>query len=55
MSYWTDVKSWLGGYPYECAKIEEVLQYCREELDLELVNIKTGEANIEYLFIKKNS
>ena len=53
MSYWTDVKGWLGGYPYECAKIEEVLQYCREELDLELINIKTGEANIEYLFIRK--
>lgn len=54
MSYFTDVKDWLGGYPYEDAKIEEVLQFCHKKLSLELVNIKTGEANTEYLFQKTN-
>ena len=49
MSCFTDVKDWLGGYPYEDAKIEEVLGFCREKLSLELINIKTGEATIEYL------
>jgi SAM-dependent methyltransferase len=50
MSYFTDVKDWLGGWPYEDAKIEEVLRFCRERLGLELINIATGEANTEYLF-----
>lgn len=50
MSYRHDVRDWLGGYPYEDAKIEEVLRYGRKQLDLELINLKTGEANTEYLF-----
>ena len=53
MSYFTDVKDWLGGYPYEYAKIEEVLRFCHNKLSLELINIKTGEANTEYLFQKR--
>ncbi len=52
MSYFTDVKDWLGGYPYEHAKIEEVLKFCREKLGLELAGLGTGEACIEYLFKK---
>ncbi|MBU1631288.1 MAG: class I SAM-dependent methyltransferase, partial [Candidatus Omnitrophica bacterium] len=53
MSYLTDVKDWLGGYPYEDAKIEEVLRFCRKKLSFELINIKTGEACTEYLFQKR--
>ena len=49
MSFMTDVRDWLGGYPYEDAKIEEVLEFARGKLDLELVRIATGEANTEYL------
>lgn len=52
MAFFTDLKDWLGGYPYEHAKIEEVLQFCKKKLNLELVNIKTGEANTEYLLQK---
>lgn len=55
MSYRTDVRDWLGGYPYEHAKIEEVLRFARKRLNLELINIKTGEANTEYVFIPKRS
>ena len=40
MSYWTDVKDWLGGYPFEHAKIEDVLRFCRTRLGLQLINIK---------------
>lgn len=50
MSYFTDVKDWLGGYPFEHAKIEDVFNFCKRKLGLDLVNIKTGEANTEYLF-----
>ena len=53
MSYLTDLKDWLGGYPYEDAKIEEVFKFCRNKLSLELINIKTGEACTEYLFQRK--
>jgi 2-polyprenyl-3-methyl-5-hydroxy-6-metoxy-1,4-benzoquinol methylase len=52
MSYMTDVRDWLGGYPYEYARPEEVIFFCKK-LNLELINMKTGEANTEYLF-KKN-
>lgn len=53
MSYLTDVKDWLGGYPCEFVKIEEVLNFCRKKFNLELINIKTGEACVEYLFASK--
>lgn len=53
MAFLTDVKDWLGGYPYEYAKIEEVLRFCRKTLGLELINLKTGEANTEYLFTRR--
>src|SRR5262249_51851525 len=50
MAYLSDVRDWLGGYPFEHARIEEVLRFCRDRFSLELVNIATGEANTEYLF-----
>ncbi len=52
MEFWTDVRDWLGGWPYEPATLEEVCQFCEKELSLEKVKVKTGEANIEYLFRK---
>jgi 2-polyprenyl-3-methyl-5-hydroxy-6-metoxy-1,4-benzoquinol methylase len=53
MSYFTDVRDWLGGYPFEHARIEEVFHFCTRKLSLELVNIKTGRLNTEYLFTKQ--
>ncbi len=50
MSYLTDVRDWLGGWPYEDAEIGEVLRFCRNRLGLELRNLQTGRANTEYLF-----
>jgi len=52
MSYFTDVRDWLGGYPYEHARPQEVLRFCRKTLGFELINLKTGEAVTEYLFKK---
>lgn len=54
MSYLVDVRDWLGGYPYEHAKIEDVLQFCMKRFNLEFISIKTGEANTEYLFKKRS-
>jgi hypothetical protein len=50
MSYYTDVKDWLGGWPMEFSSVEEVKRFGRDELKLRLTNIATGEANTEYLF-----
>ncbi len=52
MSFYTDVKDWLGGLPYEHAKPEEVLRFGRTELGMELINLATGEGCSEYLFRK---
>ena len=30
MSYWHDLIDWIGGYPFEVARPEEVFQFCRE-------------------------
>jgi len=49
MSYMVDVRDWLGGYPYEDARVEEVLRFCRRKLRLELIDLATGGANNEYL------
>lgn len=53
MAYLVDVRDWLGGYPYEDAKIEEVLAFGRQRLGLELTKIATGEAYTEYLFSRR--
>ncbi len=55
MSYWTDVKDWLGGWPMEFAGISETKLFCRDQLELELLNITAGEANTEYLFRAKGA
>ena len=50
MAFWTDVRDWLGGWPYEPATAEEVVGFCETTLGLTTVAVKAGEANIEYLF-----
>jgi SAM-dependent methyltransferase len=52
MSYWHDIRDWLGGYPMEFAGNKETEVFCRERLDLSLINIKAGEANTEFLFCR---
>ncbi len=52
MAFWTDVKDWLGGWPYEPATREDICEFCEKELGLKTIKVKTGEANIEYLFKK---
>ena len=55
MDYFTDVRDWLGGYPFEFARPEAVHRFGRDELDLELVKFRTGEACIEYLFTPREN
>ncbi len=49
MAFYTDVVDWLGGWPMEFAKREDVRRWA-EKSGLSLLKMKTGEANTEYLF-----
>jgi SAM-dependent methyltransferase len=50
MSYWHDVKDWLGGYPMEFAGNKETEIFAHENLFLDLIHQKAGEGNTEFLF-----
>jgi 2-polyprenyl-6-hydroxyphenyl methylase/3-demethylubiquinone-9 3-methyltransferase len=54
MSYWTDVRDWLGGYPYEFASADEVFRFCTRELHLELANLRVTNTlgTNEFLFYR---
>ena len=49
MSFFTDVRDWLGGWPMEFVYDREAIQFC-EGCGLVLDKIRTGEANTEFLF-----
>ena len=50
MSYMTDVRDWLGGWPMEFADDQAVVDFLKEKFDFELVRMSTGEACTEFLF-----
>jgi 2-polyprenyl-3-methyl-5-hydroxy-6-metoxy-1,4-benzoquinol methylase len=53
MSVWHDLVDWVGGYPFEVAKPEEIFDFYREK-GLHLVKLKTswGGCN-EFVFIRE--
>jgi 2-polyprenyl-6-hydroxyphenyl methylase/3-demethylubiquinone-9 3-methyltransferase len=53
MSFYTDVKDWLGGWPMEFSSIADVKKFADQDLNIDLRNIKAGEANTEYLFARR--
>lgn len=52
MSLFTDVRDWLGGWPMEFTHDADVIAYLRER-GFTLENINTGQANTEFLFVKR--
>jgi SAM-dependent methyltransferase len=52
MTYWTDVRDWLGGWPMDFASLHETQQFCAREFGFSLVNLKTGEGCTEYIFTR---
>jgi 2-polyprenyl-6-hydroxyphenyl methylase/3-demethylubiquinone-9 3-methyltransferase len=40
MALMTDLVDWLGGYPYEFATAEEVVEFCMERCGLEVVKVQ---------------
>ncbi|MDX8520163.1 class I SAM-dependent methyltransferase [Mesorhizobium dulcispinae] len=55
MSYMTDVRDWLGGWPMEFADDQAVVDFLKERFDFELVRMSTGEACTEFLFQSPNN
>ena len=54
MSAWYDLVDWVGGYPFEVAKPEEVFDFCRDR-GLELQRLKTcggGHGCNEFVFAR---
>src|SRR5262249_11962038 len=52
MTFWTDVRDWLGGYPMDFAGFRGTFLFCERTLNLQLVNCAAGEGNTEYLFTR---
>ena len=53
MSYLTDIRDWVGGWPMEFSHDADVLKFADEELGFDLVRIAQGEANTEYLLRRR--
>ncbi len=57
MSAWHDIVDWVGGYPFEVAKPEEIFDFYRKK-GVQLMKLKTCAGGIgcnEYMFIKGRS
>ncbi len=57
MRWWTDLVDWIGGWPFEVAKPEEVLRFLRDR-DFELKELKTCGGGLgcnEFLFYRHSS
>jgi len=55
MSVWYDLIDWVGGYPFEVAKPEEIFEFYRRK-GFELVKLKTCAGGIgcnEYVFVRR--
>jgi SAM-dependent methyltransferase len=53
MSLFVDVRDWLGGWPMEFTHDRDVIHFLTER-GFSLQNIKTGEANTEFLFSRNS-
>lgn len=49
MEFWTDVRDWLGGYPIEFARSRDVARFAHEQLNMDVIDIRAGEGNTEYI------
>lgn len=54
MSFWTDWLDWIGGYPFEVAKPEEVFEFCKKRgFTLIFFTTNRGEASCNEFVLKK--
>jgi len=56
MDFWTDIKDWLGGYPYEYASVEKIVFYFKEQgFECTKINPARSIGCNEFLFNKRLS
>ena len=55
MSFMTDVRDWLGGWPMEFCYDADVVRFVTAVPDFKLEKMKTGQANTEFLFSRASS
>lgn len=54
MRIWYDIVDWLGGYPFETAKPDDVIRYLSElGFDISTIRLKRGIGCNEYIFTRK--
>jgi 2-polyprenyl-6-hydroxyphenyl methylase/3-demethylubiquinone-9 3-methyltransferase len=55
MSVYYDWIDWLGGYPFEVAKPEQVIAFYKEKgLTLQTLKTTTGWGNNEFVFVRSD-
>jgi len=52
MSFFADVRDWLGGWPMQFVHDQEVVDFLEGKCGFKLVNIKTGEACTEFVLYR---
>lgn len=52
MSFWIDVRDWLGGYPMEFASLSDTTSFAEQRLGLDFANVEAGQACTEFLFCR---
>jgi 2-polyprenyl-3-methyl-5-hydroxy-6-metoxy-1,4-benzoquinol methylase len=50
MSFFADIRDWLGGWPMEFVRDQDVIDHMEKQRGFKLSNIKTGEACSEFVF-----
>ena len=50
MSFFADVRDWLGGWPMQFVHDQEVIDFLEKKHGFKLADIKTGEACTEFVF-----
>lgn len=53
MSMFVDIRDWLGGWPMQYTRDADVVAFL-EKRGFTLENMKTGQANTEFLFVKRS-
>jgi 2-polyprenyl-3-methyl-5-hydroxy-6-metoxy-1,4-benzoquinol methylase len=57
MALTTDLVDWLGGYPYEYASLDDVLNFCRDECAMDPLRVipvpATGTGNNQFVFRRR--
>jgi 2-polyprenyl-6-hydroxyphenyl methylase/3-demethylubiquinone-9 3-methyltransferase len=54
MSRWRDIVDWIGGYPYEAAKVEDIFNFYRDR-GCTMTSLKSDSYRLgpnEFVFVK---